>query len=74
LGSLIGCGLVDRLVDSQVKILELIKDNPKISILELSEKVNIGTTAIDKNIKKLKDSKIIKRIGSTKSGYWGVVK
>lgn len=66
--------LGDRLSDSQAKILKFIKDNPNVSIPELAEKIKISTTAIEKNIKKLKDVGIIKRIGSAKSGYWEVIK
>lgn len=45
----------------------------KISIKELSEKLGISTTAVDKNIQKLKDLGIIKRIGPAKDGYWKII-
>lgn len=66
-------GLVDGLVESQIKIIELISNNPRISKREMSEKIGISTTAIDKHIKKLKKRKIIKRIGNDKSGYWEIL-
>ena len=69
----LGDRLGDRLGDSQVKILELIKDNPKISIPELAEKIEISTTAVEKNLRKLKEGEIIKRVGSAKGGYWEIV-
>ncbi|MEX1190426.1 MAG: winged helix-turn-helix transcriptional regulator [Brumimicrobium sp.] len=65
--------LVDGLVESQQKIIELIAANPKISKREMSSKIGISSTAIDKNIKSLKDKKIIKRIGSDRSGYWELI-
>src|SRR3989344_1745020 len=46
--------LVGGLVESQKKIIKLIEENPYISKSELSKKVGISTTAIDKNILKLK--------------------
>ena len=66
-------GLVDELVDSQQKIIQLIAANPKISKREMSNKIEISSTAIDKNIKSLKDKKIIKRIGSDRSGHWEII-
>ena len=67
-------GLVDRLVeglaDSQKKILSLVGKNPRISKRDLSEKVGISTTAIDKNIQALKKKRLLKRVGSAKGGHW----
>ncbi len=62
--------LVDALVESQRKIVELVKANPKISKKEMSESIGISTTAIDKHIKRLRDKNILKRVGSNRSGYW----
>lgn len=67
-------GLVEGLVESQKKILKLAKENPYISIAELSKKIGISTTAIDKNIAKLKEKGILKRIGPDKGGYWEIKK
>ncbi|OGW79200.1 MAG: hypothetical protein A3G33_10985 [Omnitrophica bacterium RIFCSPLOWO2_12_FULL_44_17] len=66
-------GLVERLVESQRKILELVKKNPYVSKNELSNKVGISTTAIDKNINQLKKKGLLKRIGPDKGGHWEVV-
>lgn len=70
-------GLVDRLVDglveSQKRIIELIIKNPKISKKEMSGQIGISTTAIDKNIDTLKKKNIIERIGSDNKGYWKVI-
>ena len=67
-------GLVDGLVESQKMILKLVAKNPKISKREMAETIGISTTAIDKNIEKLKDAKLIKRVGSSRSGYWSIMK
>ena len=66
--------LVDRLVESQKKILDLVKMDPYISKKELSDKIGISTTAIDKNIKTLKQKGLLKRIGPDKGGYWKTLK
>ena len=62
------------LVESQQMILKLVAKNPKISKREMAETIGISTTAIDKNIEKLKNAKLIKRVGSSRSGYWSIIK
>ena len=47
-------------------------ENKYISKKEISEKIGISTTAVDKNIAKLKEKGIIKRIGPAKGGHWEV--
>ena len=64
--------LVDGLVESQRKIVELIKANPKISKKEMSESIGISTTAIDKHTKRLRDKNILKRVGSNRSVILGI--
>ncbi len=54
-------------------ILDLIKQEASITISSLSNKVGISTTAIEKNIKQLKQKNILKRIGSDKSGTWEII-
>ena len=54
------------------EILELIKENPKITRGELSDKLGINPSAIQKHIQKLKTDGIIERIGGDKVGYWKV--
>ena len=66
-------GLVDGLVDSQRMLLKLIIKNPKISKKSMAEQIGISTTAVDKNLKTLKDKNIIRRVGDNKSGYWEII-
>ena len=46
---------------------------PYICKRELSDKIGISTTAIDKNIMVLKKKKLLKRIGLDKGGHWFVL-
>ena len=73
---MVGSELVEKvgskLVENQLKIILLIREKPEITIKELSEILKISTTAIDKNIQKLKNMNLIKRIGPDKGGYWVV--
>ena len=57
---------------SDQKILILMKENSKITIYELMEKLSMSESGIKKVIKKLKDENIISRVGSLKSGHWEV--
>lgn len=60
--------LVERLVENQKKILDLMKKDPYISKKELSLKVGISSTAIDKNIISLNRKGLLQRIGADRVG------
>ncbi|MBI4919451.1 putative DNA binding domain-containing protein [archaeon] len=65
-------GLVEGLAENQKKILELITKNSYISKKELAEKIGISTTAIDKNITRLKKKGLLDRVGPDKGGHWKI--
>jgi len=59
-------------VNTEIKILEYLKNNPTATIKELAIFLNLTTRAIEKQIAKLKkDNKLI-RVGSARKGYWKV--
>ena len=66
-------GLVEGLAENQKKIILFIQENPAISKRELSDKIGISTTAIDKNIAALKKKKLLKRVGPAKGGHWEMI-
>jgi ATP-dependent DNA helicase RecG len=55
---------------SRGKILELIRDNTKISVPEIAEIVGLSIKGVEKNIKILKREGVISRTSDTKSGDW----
>jgi len=65
--------LVEGLTENQVKILKLIARNPQVSKRAMAESLGISTTAIDKNLAKLKQKGILRRIGPPTGGLWEVV-
>jgi len=65
-------GVKPKISKNRQTILELIKENKNITINSLSDKIGISTTAIENNIKFLKESGLLKRVGSDKAGYWEV--
>lgn len=55
------------------KILELLRNNPSITIPELAEEIGLSVGGVRKNIKTLKNTGKIERIDSNKSGSWKVL-
>jgi ATP-dependent DNA helicase RecG len=60
------------LTASEKRILEAIRQNPRITRKELIELLNVGESTVFRATKKLKAEGIIERIGSNKGGYWRV--
>ena len=60
------------LTEKQNTVLDFIHENPGITINELSEKMQINRSAVQKHIDKLKQKNIIERVGSSKDGFWRI--
>lgn len=71
-GQKISVGGQKKWSENTLKILELIKQNPKISRKELCEELKINPSAVQKHIEKLKEAKMIERMGGAKGGEWRV--
>jgi predicted HTH transcriptional regulator len=65
--------LGEKLGENQVKIIYFMEKDKFITIIKLSDKLNISTTAIEKGIKKLSRLGLIKRVGPAKGGYGEVI-
>ena len=64
----------NELTKIQVKILEIIKLNPTITVKQISELVNeIKYDAVRWNIAELKKKKVIERKGKTRKGTWTIL-
>ena len=55
-------------------ILELLKENPKLSAKKLSEKIGITSRAVEKQLASLVEKGFIKHEGSPKGGHWEILK
>jgi len=64
--------LAEKLAENERRILQLIHHNKRISISDMSKEVGISTTAIYKNLSKLKRKGVIRRVGPDKGGHWEV--
>lgn len=66
--------LNEPLNDRQKEIIVLIKNNKHIIIKDLMDNLNAGRETIKRDINKLQEANIIKRVGSRKTGYWEIIK
>lgn len=55
------------------KILQLIRANPRITIPELAVAIGVTERTVERNIQKLQQADVLKRVGPAKGGYWEVV-
>lgn len=54
------------------KVLNLIKENPSITQQEIMDKLSLSRSAIEYQIRQLKASEKIERVGGDNGGYWKV--
>lgn len=62
--------VTEKVTENQRKILEEISKYEHITVKRLSAIVGISERKIKENISKLKQNKLLKRIGPDKGGYW----
>jgi ATP-dependent DNA helicase RecG len=58
--------------DRRKKIIDLMKENPNTTTVELSTMLLVSVSTVERDLKKLTDEKIIEYVGSAKDGYWKV--
>lgn len=63
----------DTINDLEQTILDIIKQNPKITIKELCEKTNKSSRTVTRTLSSLKQQNRIARIGANKNGYWKIL-
>ena len=64
----------DKINDKEKQILNVLSNNPNITIPDLSKITKISTATISRYLKQLQNKEIIKRVGSNKTGYWKILK
>ena len=69
-------GIVDGIVENngvnavQMKILELMRSNPKITAKLIAQAVEISPRNIQVHIQSLKRLGLVERVGAAKGGHW----
>ena len=76
IGNKVGNNLTRKhgLNDTRKKIISEMRHNPNITKAELVILIGVSNTAIDNNIKYLRENGYIERIGENKNGSWKVLK
>lgn len=64
--------LRDKYGKSAEEVIAQIDYNSDITVEEIAKKIGKSESTIEKNIKRLKDAGIIKRVGSRKTGRWKI--
>jgi ATP-dependent DNA helicase RecG len=56
------------------KIMELIKQNPRITQEELAKSTGLSRRGVEWNLVQLKQKGLIKRVGPDKGGHWEIIR
>ncbi len=59
-----------KISEKQQKIILMLKENPYCTIKEISDKLNVNHSTVERNIKKLRENGIVERVGARKDGKW----
>ena len=65
--------LGERLGENELRVLQLIHRDRRISIPRMAKEIGISTTAVDKNLTKLKKKGVIRHVGPARGGHWEVM-
>lgn len=71
-GNRVGNRVGNTLTDNQLKIIENIKENSKVSAAVLSKLLGISIRKTEENLSKLKELNILKRVDGTR-GHWEII-
>lgn len=63
----------DKLNITERAIIDLMRENNKITQKELAKKLSVNESTIKRNISKLKNKGVLKRIGADKDGNWEII-
>ena len=56
------------------KIIEFIQKDAFVTIPELAEKIGVTERSVERNIQKLQEKCLIRRVGPAKGGHWEVIR
>lgn len=73
IGNKVGNKVGKKKKTNRDKIIEEIRHNPNVTNKQPSIIIGISETAIENNIRILRENKIIERSGSKRGGYWIVI-
>ena len=59
-----------KISEKQKKIILILKEDPYCTIKEISDKLEVNHSTVERNIKKLRENGIVERVGARKDGKW----
>ena len=62
-----------KYTESSQKIIELIKSDENITTQGMADKLGISRRAVAKQIARLQEANIIRRVGADKGGHWKII-
>ena len=65
--------IYETLTVSEKKILEILRDNPSATYMEIADNLNVSRKTISQKIKLLREKGVIIRRGSAKKGFWKIM-
>ena len=65
--------LKSTLKGTSKKIVDIVEDNPCVTIAQVAELLQMNIRGIAKHFQKLQQQGILRRIGPDKGGHWEVV-
>ena len=65
--------VTEKVTGIEVKILELISNNPAITTSKLANMLPVTRKTISTHMKTMKKNNVIERIGSDRKGYWKIL-
>ena len=65
--------LKSTLKGTQKNIVDIILNNPDVTISQIAARLGLNPRGIDKHLKRLRDQGIIRRVGPDKGGHWEVI-
>lgn len=66
--------LGEKLGENESKICHFLKAGKYSTMTSLAAAIGISTTAVEKNVAKLKKKGVIRRVGPARGGHWEVLK
>lgn len=62
----------DRATDQEQIILTLLREDPELTMISLSEKSGVSRKTVATRLRSLKEKGLIERVGSDRKGYWKI--
>lgn len=72
-GDNVGVNVGVELTERQLNIVKLIRENPIVTVKEMSVIMSVNKRTIERDLTQMKSLGILKREGSDKNGVWVVI-